>query len=90
MTKLGPESKAVPPRVELSHPLRHSLWAMSSAEAEARYGHFVGENFLRHAECPEDDAFLPFADQAAAEAEMRTTEARLASDKRTPLASSTR
>jgi hypothetical protein len=54
--------------------------AIRSGEAEWHYRYFVRRTYLEGTDCAEDDAFLAFADQAAAEAEMRATEARLALD----------
>jgi hypothetical protein len=57
--------------------------AVRSGEAEGCYRYFVRRTYLDCGDCTEDDAFLAFADQAVAEAEMRATESRLALDEHT-------
>lgn len=57
--------------------------AIRSGEAEGRYRHFIRRTYLDGNDCAEADAFLAFADQAVAEAEMRATEARCALDEHT-------
>ena len=50
--------------------------AVRLAVADARYRHFIKKDYIAGTDCDEDDAFLAFADQAVAEAEMRETQAR--------------
>jgi hypothetical protein len=59
------------------------VFELRSAEAEARYRHFVRKDYLAHRVCAEDDAFLAFADQSVGEAEVRVTKARLTLDEHT-------
>jgi hypothetical protein len=54
--------------------------AIRLAVAEARYRHFDRKTYIAGTDSGADDAFLAFADQAVAEAEMRETEARFALD----------
>jgi hypothetical protein len=54
--------------------------AIRSAVAEAQYRYFDKKNCIAGMDCAEDDAFLAFADQAVAEAEIRATEAQFALD----------
>jgi hypothetical protein len=61
--------------------LRQLDLAIRLAVAEAQYRHFDRKSYIAGLNCAEDDAFLAFADQAVAEAEMRETEARFALDK---------
>src|SRR5260370_39828990 len=55
--------------------------AMRSAEAEAAYRHYDGRDYLERTDCTGDDSSLAFGEQAVAEAEMRSTQARIAMDK---------
>ena len=55
--------------------------AIRSGEAEGRYRHFVRKTYLEGTDSPEDDAYLAFADQAVADAELRATEAWFALNK---------
>ena len=57
--------------------------AMRSAEAEASYRHYARRDHLERAGCAGDDSSLAFTEQAIAEAEMRSTQARLALDQHT-------
>jgi len=52
--------------------------AMRSAEAEAAYRHYARRDYLGRTNCPGGDSSLAFAEQAIAEAEIRSTQARLA------------
>lgn len=52
--------------------------AIRLAVSEAQYRNFNRKNYIAGLDSAEDDAFLAFADQAVAEAEMRETEARFA------------
>ena len=52
--------------------------AMRSAEAEAAYRHYTRRDYLERTDCSGDDSSLAFAEQAIAEAEMRSTQARFA------------
>ena len=51
-----------------------------SQKAEAHFRYFARMTYLECTDFGENDAFLSFADQSVAEAEMRLTEARLALD----------
>jgi hypothetical protein len=57
--------------------------AVSAGDAEGHYRYFIRRTYLEGTDCREDDAFLAFADQAVAEAEMRATEAHFALDEHT-------
>jgi hypothetical protein len=57
--------------------------AVHCGEAEGQYRHFIRRTYLDGTDCTADDAFLAFADQAVAEAEVRATEARFALDEHT-------
>ncbi len=46
--------------------------AMRSAEAEAAYRHYASRDYLERADCTGDDSSLAVAEQAIAEAEMRS------------------
>ena len=59
--------------------------AIRSGEAEGRYRQFVRKAYLEGTDSQEDDAYLAFADQAVAEAELRSTEARFALDEHAAL-----
>ncbi len=52
--------------------------AMRSAAAEATYRHYARRDYLERTHSTGDDSSLAFAEQAVAEAEMRSTQARLA------------
>jgi len=54
--------------------------AMRSAEAEAAYRHCARKDYLERTDCAGGDSSLAFAEQAVAEAEIRSTQARLALD----------
>jgi hypothetical protein len=54
--------------------------AMRSAVAEATYRHYARKDYLERTDCTGDDSSLAFAEQAVAEAEMRSTQARFALD----------
>jgi hypothetical protein len=54
--------------------------AVRVGDAEGHYRYFVRRTYLEDSDCAADDAFLVFADQAVAEAEMRATETRFALD----------
>jgi hypothetical protein len=59
--------------------------AIRLAVAEAHFRHFDKKSYVAGMDSEADNAFLAFADQAVAEAEMRETEARFALDEHTAI-----
>jgi hypothetical protein len=70
-------------RIVMCATLQQLELAIRLAVAAPRYRHFDKQNYVTSIDSEEDDAVLAFVDPAAAEAEMRETEARLALDEHT-------
>ena len=58
---------------------------MRCAEAEAAYRHYARKDHLERTNCTWGDSSLAFAEQAVAEAEIRSTQAHIALDEHTAL-----